>query len=135
MPDFAQDSGLSLHHVQLARPAGGEEEARRFYRGLVGLTQGETPPVLGGRGGGWFRGPALEVHLGVEREFRAARKAHPGLLTDSLDELAGRLVKGWVGAAWDADFPGFRRFYAHDPCGNRREFLQLDASDHRSDGA
>ncbi len=115
-------------------PAGREEEAARFYQGMLGLTPVEKPPVLQGRGGAWFRGPALEVHLGIEQEFRAARKAHPGLLTDSLDELAGRLASGGVEVAWDPDFPGFRRFYAHDPFGNRLEFLQLDASDHRPDG-
>jgi len=25
---------------------------------------------------------------------------------------------------WDDDFPGHRRFYAHDPYGNRLEFLE-----------
>ncbi len=124
---MAQDFGFRLHHVQLAMPAGGEDDARRFYQGLLQLTEVEKPPVLRSRGGAWFRGPSLEVHLGVEQEFRAVRKAHPGILTNKLDELAGSLTTGGVEVLWDPDFPGFRRFYAHDPFGNRLEFLQPDA--------
>jgi catechol 2,3-dioxygenase-like lactoylglutathione lyase family enzyme len=124
VPDSAQSPGLSLHHVQLAMPGGGEEEARRFYHGLLGLKEVEKPTALRGRGGAWFRGPALEVHLGVEQEFRAARKAHPGILTDALERLAAQLTEAGVQVSWDADFPGFRRFYAHDPFGNRLEFLE-----------
>lgn len=131
----ARDFGLRLHHVQLAMPAGGEDQARHFYQGLLGLTEVEKPPVLRKRGGAWFSGPALEVHLGVEEEFRAARKAHPGIVTDNLDELAGRLTAGGVAVSWDADLPGFRRFYAHDPFGNRLEFLQRDAPDPQPPGA
>ncbi len=129
VPAVAQDFGFRIHHVQLAMPAAGEEDARRFYQGLLGLTGVEKPPVLRTRGGAWFRGPSLEVHLGVEPEFRAARKAHPGIVTSNLDELAGRLTDGGVEVLWDGDFPGFRRFYAHDPFGNRLEFLQPDAPD------
>ena len=121
--------GLSLHHVQLAMPGGGEEEARRFYRDLIGLQEVEKPPVLRGRGGAWFRGPALELHLGVEQEFRAARKAHPGILTDGLEGLAARLLEAGVEVSWDTGFPGFWRFYAHDPFGNRLEFLERLPSD------
>ncbi len=124
----APGAGLSLHHVQLAMPAGGEEAARRFYQDLLGLREVEKPPVLRGRGGAWFRGPALEVHLGVEQEFMPARKAHPGFLTDALDRMAARLTEAGVDVLWDGDFPGFRRFYAHDPFGNRLEFLEREAS-------
>ena len=129
VPVVAQDFGFRLHHVQLAMPPGGEEDARRFYQGLLGLTEVEKPPVLRARGGAWFRGRSLEVHLGVEQEFRAARKAHPGLVTNNLEELAGSLTNGGVEVLWDGDFPGFRRFYAHDPFGNRLEFLQPEAPD------
>ncbi|MGC8474127.1 MAG: glyoxalase [Candidatus Dormibacteria bacterium] len=108
-------------------PPGGEADARRFYHGLLGLTEVEKPPVLRTRGGAWFRGPSLEVHLGVEQEFQAARKAHPGIVTSNLNELAGKLTAGGVEVSWDSDFPGFRRFYAHDPFGNRLEFLEPDA--------
>jgi catechol 2,3-dioxygenase-like lactoylglutathione lyase family enzyme len=84
----------------------------------------QKPPVLAARGGCWFRGGGLELHLGVEQDFRPARKAHPGVLVRNIDALAKRLAQHGVEVEWDDNFPGHRRFYAHDPLGNRLEFLQ-----------
>ncbi|MFC4944619.1 VOC family protein [Pseudonocardia sp. GCM10023141] len=113
-----------LHHVQLAMPAGAEDGARAFYAGLLGLTEIAKPPVLAARGGAWFGAGGVELHLGVEAEFRPARKAHPGIVVTDLDALGERLAAGGVAAEWDDGFPGHRRFYASDPFGNRLEFLQ-----------
>ena len=115
---------VQVHHVQLAMPAGAEDEARGFYAGALGLTEVPKPPTLAARGGCWFRAGGVELHLGVEEDFRSARKAHPGLLVDDLDELADRLGAAGVDVDWDDGFPGHRRFYAHDPFGNRLELLQ-----------
>lgn len=111
----------AIHHVQLAMPAGREDEARAFFVGVLGMVEVEKPPVLAARGGAWFRGGGVELHLGVEDPFAPARKAHPGLVVDDIEEAARRVGQG---VTWDTDFPGFRRFYAHDPFGNRLEFLQ-----------
>lgn len=113
-----------LHHVQLAMPVGTEDRAREFYGGVLTMTELDKPPVLAARGGCWFRGGQWEVHLGVETGFRPARKAHPGILVDSLDALAERLLMAKVSVEWDDNFPGHRRLYAHDPFGNRLEFLE-----------
>ena len=113
-----------LHHVQLAIPTGGEEECRAFWGGVLGMDELEKPPVLAARGGCWFRGGGLEVHLGVEQDFAPARKAHPGILVDDLRGLAGTLTAAGVEVTWDGEFPGHDRFYAADPFGNRLEFLE-----------
>ncbi len=113
-----------LHHVQLAIPAGGEDECRAFWGGVLGMTELEKPPVLAARGGCWFAGGGLEVHLGVEQDFAPARKAHPGILVDDLRGLAGTLDAAGVEVTWDDEFPGHDRFYAADPFGNRLEFLE-----------
>lgn len=113
-----------LHHVQLAIPAGSEATARSFYGEVLGMTQLDKPAVLAARGGCWFRAGGWEVHLGVEDDFRPARKAHPGVLVDDLDALAARLTAAGAEVRWDDDFPGHRRFYASDPYGNRLEFLE-----------
>ncbi len=113
-----------LHHVQLAIPPGSEELCRAFYVDLLGLTEVAKPPVLAARGGLWVRSGALEIHLGVEADFRPARKAHPGILVTGLDELAGRLTAKGVEVTFDGEFPGHRRFYAADAVGNRLEFLE-----------
>ncbi|RBY96995.1 hypothetical protein DQ237_05180 [Blastococcus sp. TF02-8] len=115
---------LPLHHVQLAIPPGGEDACRAFWRDVLGMTELEKPPVLAARGGCWFRGGGLEVHLGVEDPFVPAEKAHPGLLVSGLRELAGVLERAGHPVTWDDDFPGHDRFYAADPFGNRLEFLE-----------
>lgn len=118
-------SGLvGLHHVQLAAPPDSEERLRWFYGTVLGLTEVAKPPVLAQRGGAWFRSGALELHLGVEADFRPARKAHPGLLTDDLDGLVQRLAAHGLDVTWDDDLPGYRRCYVDDPHGNRLELLQ-----------
>jgi catechol 2,3-dioxygenase-like lactoylglutathione lyase family enzyme len=113
-----------LHHVQLALPAGGEDDARAFYGAVMGMTELAKPPVLAARGGCWFADGGWAVHLGVEADFRPARKAHPGVLVSGLDALADRLAAAGCPVEWDAEFPGHRRFYACDPFGNRLEFLE-----------
>lgn len=95
-----------LHHVQLACPPGSETALRGFYGGVLGLTEIPKPPVLAARGGCWFRGHGIELHLGVEADFRPARKAHPGLLVRDLDEWARRLTEAGYPVAFDDDFPG-----------------------------
>ena len=113
-----------LHHVQLAIPAGGEQTAREFYGGVLGMSEVDKPAGLRARGGCWFRGGGWEVHLGVETPFTPARKAHPGVLVAGLDELAATLAAAGHPVDWDPLFPGHRRLYAHDGHGNRLEFLE-----------
>lgn len=115
---------VAVHHVQLACPAGSEPALREFYVGVLGMTEVDKPPVLAARGGAWFRSGAVELHLGVEADFRPARKAHPALLTEDLIGLVSRLREAGVDARWDTDFPGYRRCYVDDPAGNRIELLQ-----------
>jgi catechol 2,3-dioxygenase-like lactoylglutathione lyase family enzyme len=110
--------------VQLAIPTGGEPACRRFYGELLGMTELPKPPVLAARGGCWFGLGRVELHLGVEEPFAPARKAHPGIQVDGLDELAARLTAGGVEVRPDAELPGWTRFYADDPFGNRLEFLE-----------
>ena len=113
-----------IHHVQLACPPGSEAALREFYGGVLGLDEVPKPPVLAARGGCWFRGFGVELHLGVEEGFTPARKAHPGLLVDDLDAWAGKLEAAGYPVQRDDEFPGMHRFYSEDVHGNRLEFLQ-----------
>lgn len=115
--------GYRLHHIQLTLPPGAEEISRLFYVGVLGMTEVAKPPALRARAGLWLRADGLEIHLGVEPDFRPARRAHPGILVSGLDALAARLTGCGVTVDWDDALPGFRRFYCHDCVGNRLEFL------------
>jgi catechol 2,3-dioxygenase-like lactoylglutathione lyase family enzyme len=127
MTSDPDDAFEKLHHVQLAIPPGGEDKSRSFWAGVLGMSELDKPPVLAARGGCWFRSGGLEVHLGVEKDFVPARKAHPGIVVSDLVSLAQRLTEGEAPVIWDDDFPGFDRFYSSDPFGNRLEFLQVSS--------
>lgn len=114
---------MRLHHVQVCCPPGGEDVARSFYGDALGIPEADKPPALAARGGCWFRGDGVEVHVGVESEFRPARKAHPAFLVDDIDGVAQRMAEGGFSVTWDADFPGYRRFHTADGHGNRVEIL------------
>lgn len=129
MSDESHTTGLvGLHHVQIAAPRGSEGALRRFYGDVLGMTEVPKPPVLAARGGVWFRSGALELHLGVEDDFRPARKAHPGILVADLPAYVQRLLARGVEVVWDDNFPGFRRCYVTDPHGNRLELMEPSQS-------
>lgn len=113
-----------LDHIQLAMPPGGEVAARDFYGGILGLSELAKPPQLAARGGCWFGGYGINIHLGVETPFGAAKKAHPAFLVADLAEAERQFAAAGVATTPDDSVPGVRRFYAADPFGNRLEFLQ-----------
>lgn len=115
---------LGIDHVQLAMPQGGEDEARAFYAELLGLSEVAKPPELRGRGGVWFASGTVQVHLGVEADFRPARKAHPALRVRDLAAWTAHLRGAGVEVIPDAALPGCQRFYVSDPFGNRLELLE-----------
>ena len=107
-----------IDHVQVAAPAGGEDAARSFYGGFLGLEEVPKPPLLAVGGGVWFRCGSQSIHIGIEAGFAPAKKAHPALLVSDLDALvAGHEVE------WDDRIPGVRRCYVRDPFGNRVELI------------
>jgi catechol 2,3-dioxygenase-like lactoylglutathione lyase family enzyme len=114
---------LTIHHVQIAMPNGGEVDARRFYGELLGFTEIAKPAHLRARGGAWFRTGNLELHLGVAQPFVAATKAHVAFACDDLQALRERLSAAGFPTEDDEPLPGFDRFYTSDPFGNRIELL------------
>jgi catechol 2,3-dioxygenase-like lactoylglutathione lyase family enzyme len=116
---------LGLDHVQVAIPAGGEDAARAFYGGLLGMTEVSKPAALAARGGCWFTAGSAVLHLGVEQPFSPARKAHPAFLVTELETLLESLTgAGCECVRADGEIPGVRRFHTADPFGNRIEFQQ-----------
>ena len=114
-----------IDHVQLAMPPGPEAEARaeQFFAGLLGLPRVPKPPEIAGRGGCWFERGAAKVHLGVEEDFRPARKAHPALVVSDLDALLRQLDNAGHPTRRAEDVPGKPQWYVDDPFGNRIELV------------
>ena len=114
---------LAIDHVQLAMPPGREDDARAFYAGTCGMTELPKPAELAKRGGAWFASGDLQIHLGVEPDFRASAKAHLGIRCSDFDALAARLRAAGYEVRDDYDVPGTRRAFVHDPFGNRIELI------------
>ena len=112
-----------IDHVQLAMPPGREAEAEDFYAGLLGMTRVAKPEPLASRGGCWFVHANANLHLGVEEDFRPARKAHPALVVDGLDDLVAALEAAGVEVRPNPDTAPGRGAYVDDPFGNRIELV------------
>jgi catechol 2,3-dioxygenase-like lactoylglutathione lyase family enzyme len=125
---------IRLHHIQVACPPDSEDLARRFYGEGLGLVEVEKPDDLKPRGGAWFRAyddagaVTAEVHVGVERPFVPASKAHPAFqfaTVAQLETVADRLTGLGYPVDWSQrhTFPGNQRCHTADGSGNRVELL------------
>jgi catechol 2,3-dioxygenase-like lactoylglutathione lyase family enzyme len=113
----------SIDHVQLAMPVGEEDRARGFYQDLLGMKEVPKPTELAKRGGCWFESGSVQIHLGVENDFRPAKKAHPALRCGDYSNLVRRLREAGVEVVEPNDIPGVQRCHVHDPFGNRIELI------------
>lgn len=120
-PEPVAPQWIGIDHVQLAIPAGAEDEARAFYGGVLGLTEVPKPPLLAARGGAWFEAGEVRLHVGVEESFVAARKAHPAL---AIANLGGFIDGCGLDATWNDEIDGLIRCHVFDPFGNRIELVQ-----------
>lgn len=119
---------LSIDHVQLAMPNGSEESARSFYRDVLGMIEVPKPEPLAVHGGCWFASGEAQIHLGVEEDFRPAKKAHPALVVEELDEILAKCEKAGLASRPDAEIDGRRRVHVFDPFGNRLELIELKST-------
>jgi catechol 2,3-dioxygenase-like lactoylglutathione lyase family enzyme len=113
-----------LDHVQLAMPVGGEDRAREFYHGVLGIPEVPKPADMAARGGCWFERDQLKVHLGVESQFRAARKAHPAFIVSDLAALVAQIRAAGYPVKEDHELSGYFRVFVDDPFGNRVELME-----------
>ena len=119
--DTAKSRFRGVDHVQLAIPVGGEDRARAFFVGLLGMTELPKPPMLAARGGAWFASGSVEIHVGAEIDFVPARKAHPALLVDDLRTF---VAEAGLDARWNDEISGVVRCHVDDPFGNRIELIE-----------
>ena len=116
---------LSIDHIQIAMPPGEEAKARAFYVNVLGFTEIPKPPELAKRGGAWFESGTTQLHLGVEPDFRPARKAHPAFVVEGLDTLLAKIqAEGFEVDASQPALDGYKRAHVFDPFGNRIELME-----------
>ena len=115
---------LSLDHVQIAIPVGGETRARDFYTGILGLTEIEKPAEMAGRNSIWFVAGPVNLHVGIEPDFHPAKRAHPALVVNDLDDIVAACERAGHSAKPDTSFNNFRRVHVFDPFGNRLELME-----------
>jgi catechol 2,3-dioxygenase-like lactoylglutathione lyase family enzyme len=113
-----------LHHVQIAIPPEKETIARQFYSDLLGLVEVPVPGNVAHLGALWFERSTFRVHLGIEADFRPAKKAHPAFLVERLDLLIQRLQRAGVSIVAAPPMAGYNRCHVFDPFGNRIELLE-----------
>lgn len=114
----------AIDHIQLAAPKGGEGVAREFFVELLGFEEIEKPEELQKNGGVWFQAGLIQLHIGIEANFIAAKKAHPAFRVKNIEGLKQYLNEKNVIYTNDDRLPGANRFYLVDPFGNRLEFLE-----------
>lgn len=116
---------LGFDHVHITMPKGEEDKARAFYGGILGLSEIPKPPELAKRGGAWFQLGPVVIHLGVETDFRPARKAHTAVVVDDLEAFLAKCREH--GVEIDGDQPpleGYKRAHIFDLFGNRFELME-----------
>ena len=114
----------AIEHAQLAMPPGEEDKARAFYGAVLGLPEVPKPPELAKRGVCWFEAGGVKLHLGVETDFRAAKKAHVALEVENLDTLLAKARAAGCEVVDPIPFRSWRQAYVHDLFGNRLELLE-----------
>ncbi|MEP6827690.1 MAG: glyoxalase [Aestuariivirga sp.] len=117
---------VSIDHVQLAMPKGEESNARSFFVDVLSMTELPKPDVLAKRGGAWFSSGNVQIHLGVEDDFRPAKKAHVALTVSDAATLRTTLLQNGYLVQDDNTIPNAKRFYTNDCFGNRIEFIELE---------
>lgn len=114
---------LGLDHMQIAIPVGGEPTAIEFYNGVLGLPQLPKPEPQALRGGCWFQAGPTQIHIGVEADFRPAKKAHPALIVRGLDTLVEALKAAGHDVRAGDTIDGVTQTFTDDPFGNRIELV------------
>ncbi|MDN3647999.1 GrpB family protein [Reinekea marina] len=115
----------TVNHVQVSIPVGGEQAARDFYVGVLGLIEIPKPMVLRKNGGLWVDAGNIQIHFGSEdNSNRSTTKAHVAYEVPNLDAIRESLAKNRIEITDSIPIPGYQRFESRDPFGNRIEFME-----------
>jgi len=115
---------MQLSHINISMPKGGEDMARSFYKGILGLREVPKPEPLRVRGGVWFDAGGLDIHLSIEEQrYGPDAQRHFGLECADVDGLRLKLKTAGVETEDGRPAP-WKRFFVRDPFGNRIEIQE-----------
>lgn len=118
---------MRLQHVSIPIPPGGEDRAREFYGGLLGLEERDVPPLLDPERLLWFRvGGDLELHLFIEGEPPLDARHFCLAVDGELDALRARLEAAGVVTSDTTPIVGRPRWFCRDPFGNLLELTYIE---------
>jgi catechol 2,3-dioxygenase-like lactoylglutathione lyase family enzyme len=112
-----------LDHVQICIPIGKENEARKFYTGILGLTEIPKPTALIPNGGLWYVVADIQLHIGTESSTGISKR-HPAFEVADLDAARRHLELNGIVIKEEIPIPGQKRFSFSDPFDNRIELLE-----------
>lgn len=112
-----------IHHIQICIPSGTEDQARAFYKDILGFSEIEKPEALKKNGGFWLSGAGMEVHIGTEKEIYPGKR-HPAFEVGNIKEAKFFLRNQGVPIQEETPIDGFERFTFYDPFQNRIELIQ-----------
>jgi len=116
---------LRFHHAQITIPKGQEDEARKFYCGVLQLKEIQKPESLLVRGGFWVEVGNQQLHIGTESGVdRLLTKAHLAYEVEDIQMVEKHLKENGIEILESVPIPGFERFEFRDPFGNRVECIQ-----------
>jgi catechol 2,3-dioxygenase-like lactoylglutathione lyase family enzyme len=110
-----------LDHILISIPEGKKEEARTFYRDVLGLEEipGEHPGAAL-----WFSIADIQLHF-REEPPGIYSKRHPAFEITNLAEAKKELESHGIELTYSSEIDGRQRFFFHDPFENRIELLQF----------
>jgi catechol 2,3-dioxygenase-like lactoylglutathione lyase family enzyme len=121
-------SVMRVQHVSVPMPPGGQEQAREFYGGILGMREKSPPSSLAQQQLVWFDAGdgGHEVHVFADDEMESKSTAqHLCLQVDSLAEYRNRLTEQGVSIEETTPITNRPRLFVHDPFGNLIEITQV----------
>jgi catechol 2,3-dioxygenase-like lactoylglutathione lyase family enzyme len=118
-----------LHHTSIPMPIGGNDEARRFYTGVLGLREIPPPSTLSRDRLVWFSvsDDGDELHVLTVDDFQPNTNGqHLCLVVDDLDAVRQALVAAGLDIGEEPTIAYRPRFSFRDPFNNKIEITEIN---------
>lgn len=117
-----------LQHTTIPMPQGGNDEARRFYGGVLGLSEKPVPPSLNADRIVWFSvsEDGDELHVLADEGVDPAKSGqHLCLVVSELESVRQTLIDDGIEIGEEPPIHNRPRFSFRDPFGNKVEVTEI----------